>query len=137
MSNARSSVTVRVPASTSNCGAGFDSLGLALALYNRVTLTRCDAPTPQPDRSDDARAPIRMVCCALAVVTLAAATTSGTTAAVFGNACDLSTIALNPVMRPLGQTLALGATCVALAFAAVHSPWIVSGLVLMKLSTTA
>ncbi len=34
-------VTVRVPGSTSNCGAGFDSLGLALSIYNRVTL-RCD-----------------------------------------------------------------------------------------------
>ena len=32
-------VTVRVPGSTSNCGAGFDTLGLALQLYNRVTLT--------------------------------------------------------------------------------------------------
>ena len=31
-------VVVRVPGSTSNCGAGFDSLGLALSVYNRVTL---------------------------------------------------------------------------------------------------
>lgn len=35
-----SQVTVRVPGSTSNCGAGFDTLGLALSLYNRVTLRR-------------------------------------------------------------------------------------------------
>jgi len=35
-------VTVRVPGSTSNCGAGFDTLGLALTLYNRVTLARGD-----------------------------------------------------------------------------------------------
>ena len=35
-------VTVRVPGSTSNCGAGFDTLGLALSLYNQVTLTRGD-----------------------------------------------------------------------------------------------
>ena len=34
------SVTVRVPGSTSNCGAGFDTLGLALQIYNRVTLRR-------------------------------------------------------------------------------------------------
>jgi homoserine kinase len=34
--SAHPGVTVRVPASTSNCGAGFDTLGLALALYNRV-----------------------------------------------------------------------------------------------------
>jgi len=35
-------VTVRVPGSTSNCGAGFDSLGLALDIYNNITLTRGD-----------------------------------------------------------------------------------------------
>src|SRR5205809_21498 len=33
-------VTLRVPASTSNLGSGFDTLGLAVNLYNRVTLTR-------------------------------------------------------------------------------------------------
>ena len=33
-------VSVRVPGSTSNCGAGFDTLGLALAIHNRVTLQR-------------------------------------------------------------------------------------------------
>ena len=37
-----SQVTVRVPGSTSNCGAGFDTLGLALTIYNNVTLTRGD-----------------------------------------------------------------------------------------------
>lgn len=36
----RDSVSVRVPASTSNCGAGFDTLGLALQLYNTVTVRR-------------------------------------------------------------------------------------------------
>jgi homoserine kinase len=35
-------VAVRVPGSTSNCGAGFDTLGLALSIYNTVTLTRGD-----------------------------------------------------------------------------------------------
>jgi homoserine kinase len=34
------SVAVTVPCSTSNLGSGFDTLGLALALHNRVTLTR-------------------------------------------------------------------------------------------------
>ena len=34
------SVTVRVPASTSNLGSGFDTLGLAVQLYNFVTVTR-------------------------------------------------------------------------------------------------
>jgi homoserine kinase len=40
MSPPRDTVTVRVPGSTSNCGAGFDTLGLALTVYNRITLTR-------------------------------------------------------------------------------------------------
>lgn len=39
MNAARDTVTVRVPGSTSNCGAGFDTLGLALKIYNRITLT--------------------------------------------------------------------------------------------------
>ena len=34
------SVTVRVPASTSNLGSGFDTLGLAVQLYNFVTVSR-------------------------------------------------------------------------------------------------
>jgi homoserine kinase len=33
-------VTVRVPASTSNLGPGFDCLGIALRIYNDVTITR-------------------------------------------------------------------------------------------------
>ena len=50
------SVTVRVPGSTSNCGAGFDTLGLALSVHNRVTLTRSPGVGPQPERPADARA---------------------------------------------------------------------------------
>jgi homoserine kinase len=37
-----SQVHIRVPASTSNLGPGFDCLGLALQLYNTTTLTRLD-----------------------------------------------------------------------------------------------
>jgi homoserine kinase len=33
-------VTVRVPASTSNLGPGFDSLGIALRIYNTITIVR-------------------------------------------------------------------------------------------------
>jgi homoserine kinase len=33
-------VTVRVPASTSNLGPGYDCLGLALRLYNQITISR-------------------------------------------------------------------------------------------------
>jgi homoserine kinase len=47
---------VRVPASTSNCGAGFDTLGLALNLYNRVTVIRAPGAAPVADRPADARA---------------------------------------------------------------------------------
>lgn len=41
-------VTVRVPASTSNLGPGFDCLGVALRLYNFVTVSRHETGTPDP-----------------------------------------------------------------------------------------
>src|SRR5476651_2046126 len=41
-----SRIEVRVPASTSNLGPGFDCLGLALQLYNTVTLTRSEEAKP-------------------------------------------------------------------------------------------
>ena len=56
MSTLPTTVTVRVPGSTSNCGAGFDTLGLALQIHNRVTLTRTDGPAPQPVTPADGRA---------------------------------------------------------------------------------
>jgi len=34
------SVVIRVPASTSNCGPGFDTLGIALSLYGTLEVTR-------------------------------------------------------------------------------------------------
>lgn len=40
-------VTIRVPASTSNLGPGFDCLGVALRIYNSVTMTRIEHPKPQ------------------------------------------------------------------------------------------
>jgi homoserine kinase len=49
-----SSVTVRVPGSTSNCGSGFDTLGLALTIYNCVTLTRGDWHGARPAHQSDA-----------------------------------------------------------------------------------
>ncbi len=36
-------VTIRVPATSANLGPGFDSFGLALGLYNTITLEECDA----------------------------------------------------------------------------------------------
>jgi homoserine kinase len=42
-------VTVRVPASTSNLGPGFDCLGVALRIYNKVTVTKGRLPEqPHP-----------------------------------------------------------------------------------------
>jgi homoserine kinase len=41
-------VTVRVPGSTSNCGSGFDTLGLALTIYNDITLVRGDWSGARP-----------------------------------------------------------------------------------------
>src|SRR5882724_5518051 len=35
-------VTIRVPASTSNLGPGFDCLGVALQVYNSITIRRAE-----------------------------------------------------------------------------------------------
>ncbi|WP_202567369.1 homoserine kinase [Agreia sp. COWG] len=45
------SVTVRVPATTANLGPGFDTLGLALALYDELTVTVRDEPGATVDVS--------------------------------------------------------------------------------------
>ena len=39
-SHSRTCATVRVPATTANLGPGFDTLGIALRLYNRATVVR-------------------------------------------------------------------------------------------------
>ncbi|MDQ8205430.1 homoserine kinase [Pelagicoccus sp. SDUM812003] len=41
--SALSRVICKVPGSTSNCGSGFDTLGLALSLYNEICVERADA----------------------------------------------------------------------------------------------
>ncbi|CAD6000465.1 Homoserine kinase [Agreia sp. COWG] len=51
MSLAGRSVTVRVPATTANLGPGFDTLGLALALYDELTVTVRDEPGATVDVS--------------------------------------------------------------------------------------
>lgn len=48
-------VTVRVPASTSNLGPGFDCLGVALRLYNYVTIARDRTPSLDPMVRDAAK----------------------------------------------------------------------------------
>ena len=45
------SITVRIPATSANLGPGFDCLGVALALYSRVTVRR--GPSGLPDRMVD------------------------------------------------------------------------------------
>src|SRR4051812_10882038 len=46
-------VTIRVPGSTSNCGSGFDTLGLALSIYNDITLSRGDWTGARPTNARD------------------------------------------------------------------------------------
>ncbi len=48
-------ITVQVPASTSNLGPGFDCLGVALRLYNRVTIVRGDRGSSSRIVSEAAR----------------------------------------------------------------------------------
>ena len=43
------SVTVRVPATSANLGPGFDTLGLALSVYDEVTVTVRDEPGARVD----------------------------------------------------------------------------------------
>ena len=47
-------VTVEVPATTSNIGPGYDCLGIALDLANRVTITRSDGASPPPPMAREA-----------------------------------------------------------------------------------
>ncbi len=51
----RTSVTVRVPASSANCGPGYDCIGLAVDLWTEVTVSRSDvfAITAEGDGADD------------------------------------------------------------------------------------
>jgi homoserine kinase len=44
MGSAMQKISVRIPCSTSNLGSGFDTLGLALALYNEVQVKQLAAP---------------------------------------------------------------------------------------------
>jgi homoserine kinase len=56
MKGRREVVTVRVPGSTSNCGAGFDTLGLALDIHNRVSVRLVPGGKARPERARDGRA---------------------------------------------------------------------------------
>jgi homoserine kinase len=101
--SAPASVTVRVPATSANLGPGFDTLGLALRLYNRVRVTRTTGRgvTLASAVAPDARAG------AEAMVTEAAAAffrrARMTRAARFGAAVHLSGDV--PVARGLGSSV--------------------------------
>lgn len=50
------SVTIRVPATTANLGPGYDALGVALQIYNTVTVRRAAAGQVQPMAGEVANA---------------------------------------------------------------------------------
>jgi homoserine kinase len=55
------SVTLRIPASTSNCGPGFDTLGCAVTLYNFVKLQRLEGGSIQLKGADCDASSLKMV----------------------------------------------------------------------------
>lgn len=85
MSFPPSTVTVRVPGSTSNCGAGFDTLGLALQIHNRVTLARVEGTAPRPASDADARAQAMVETTANAFFTEAGVEPFGFSYRIFGD----------------------------------------------------
>jgi homoserine kinase len=90
------SVSVRVPASTSNCGSGFDTLGLALNLYNTVRLTRDPGPVAKPASPMDARASEMAAAAVAALSRVSGAAPFGFTYKIEGNV---------PVARGLGSSV--------------------------------
>lgn len=97
-------VTVRVPASTSNCGAGFDTLGLAFDLHNFVTLARGAGAGPAPARPADAAAQDMVVAAADAFFKTTNRTPFGFTYRIEGEV---------PTARGLGSSVTVRAGVVA------------------------
>jgi homoserine kinase len=85
MSTLPVTVTVRVPGSTSNCGAGFDTLGLALQVHNRVELTRADGSAACPATAADGRAQAMVETTASAFFSAARVTPFGFVYRIFGD----------------------------------------------------
>ncbi len=111
------SASVRIPGTTANLGSGFDTLGLAVAIYNRATVRR------RSDRrveitspiSEDARAG------ALAMLEEAAATFfKKTRAPRFG--VDIHLSGDVPIARGLGSSVTARLGCVAGLNALAGSP---------------
>lgn len=97
-------VTIRVPASTSNCGAGFDTLGLAFRLYNQVTLTRAATTGGVPARPEDGRAAQMVTEAAAAFFKAASRTSFGFSYCIEGDV---------PPARGLGSSVTVRAGVVA------------------------
>ena len=111
------SATVRIPGTTSNLGSGFDTLGLAVALYNRATVRR------RSDRRVEITSPIAEDARAGALAMLeeaAAAFFKKTHAQRFG--VDLHLAGDVPIARGLGSSVTARLGCVAGLNALAGSP---------------
>jgi homoserine kinase len=111
------SATVRIPGTTANLGSGFDTLGLAVALYNRATVRRRD------DRRVEITSPIAEDARAGALAMLeeaAAAFFKKTRSQHFG--VDLHLAGDVPIARGLGSSVTARLGCVAGLNALAGSP---------------
>jgi len=103
-----SSVSVRVPGTTSNLGPGFDSLGLALRLFNRVSARRLPrrGVTITSPISDEARGPATQMLTEAAQAFFRAARKPA-----FG--CEIAIDGDVPLARGLGSSVTARLGCVA------------------------
>jgi homoserine kinase len=85
MSPLPGSVRVRVPGSTSNCGAGFDTLGLALQIYNQVVIAPAAGALPIPATPSDGRALAMVTGAAQAFFAAAGCPAAGFTFSIAGD----------------------------------------------------
>ena len=111
------SATVRIPGTTANLGSGFDTLGLAVALYNRATVRR------RNDRRVEITSPIAEDARAGALAMLEEAATAffkKTRAQRFG--VDLYLAGDVPIARGLGSSVTARLGCVAGLNALAGSP---------------
>jgi homoserine kinase len=111
------SASVRIPGTTANLGSGFDTLGLAVALYNRATVGR------RSDRRVEITSPIAEDARAGALAMLeeaAAAFFKKTRAPRFG--VDLNLSGDVPIARGLGSSVTARLGCVAGLNALAGSP---------------
>ena len=111
------SASVRIPGTTANLGSGFDTLGLAVALYNRATVRR------RSDRRIEITSPLAEDARAGALAMLeeaAAAFFKKTRAPRFG--VDLHLAGEVPIARGLGSSVTARLGCVAGLNALAGSP---------------